>query len=650
LRERSASSGSRSRFSGGQRWSFALRLGGCFLSVGLSTATIVYFEHNEAGTNLIWVANGLLLTYLLLTPRWRWPAYAAAGLAGMIGGGLLAHEPWFQVLWMNLLNLAEVTLAALLLRRRSAQLPCFVRPGYLVQYAAYAVLAAPGITGLIYALIMDSTRHSGLGFPFFEWFITDALGIAVGTPTFVAIFRSRFTQPVNWRRQWVFLPVLAIVSYFAFYRSEVPAVLLFYPILVLILLQMGLGRASIATLCVAVFSGWCTVRGHGAFALTSSISHYEPAILLQVFAASAIFMLYAVSVTLEGRRVTERRLEKIVALHNLVTENSRDAIVISDFSGQPSYVSPSMRMLGGWGPEEIAGQRPLELAHPGDLENIKEALRELHDSIDSTVIELRTRTRKGDYIWVECSMRVYRDPATGKRAGILNLVRNISERKRAEQELQAAYIAVESMAVVDALTGLANRRRFDEYLTKEWRREMRDGKSLSLLMLDADHFKSYNDAYGHVRGDGCLKQIAEACMDVVARPGDLVARYGGEEFAIILPETDNKGAMQVGNEICEALRNRRLKHEANPNGIVTISVGCATMVPERGRHSTDMVETADKALYLAKHSGRNQVCNASAMDDSTNSANPEQIPIAITGMAAELNTALLLRSQATGLR
>lgn len=631
MREKSASNGSRSRFSRIPRWSFALRLGGCFLSVGLSTATIVYFEHNDAGTNLIWVANGILLTYLLLAPRWHWPAYAAAGLAGLVGGGMLVREPWVHVLWMNLLNLAEVVLAAFLLRRRSAQLPCFTRPGYLLRYAAHAVVAAPAITGLIYALLTASARHPGLGFPFLEWFASDALGIAVGTPIFVAIFRSRFTRPVNWQRQWVFLPVLATVSYFAFYRSEVPVVLLFYPILVLILLQMGLGRASIATLCVAVFSGWCTARGHGSFALTSSISHFEPAILLQVFAATAIFMLYAVSVTLEGRRMIERRLEKIVALHNLVTANSRDAIVISDFKGLPSYVSPSMRILGGWSPEEIARQNPLELAHPDDLENIKEALRELHDSIDSTVIELRTRTRKGDYIWVECSMRVYRDPATGKRAGILNLIRNIGERKRAEQELQAAYIAVESMAVVDALTGLANRRRFDEYLTKEWRREMRDGKSLSLLMLDADYFKSYNDAYGHVRGDGCLKQIAEACMDVVARPGDLVARYGGEEFAIILPETDNKGAMQVGNEICEALRNRRLKHEANPDGIVTISIGCATMTPERGRHSTDMVEIADKALYRAKHSGRNRVCNANTLANGAAGWASEETTVAVTG-------------------
>ena len=117
--------------------------------------------------------------------------------------------------------------------------------------------------------------------------------------------------------------------------------------------------------------------------------------------------------------------------------------------------------------------------------------------------------------------------------------------------------------MTDALTGLANRRRFDQYLATEWRRSMRDRQPLSLLMLDVDEFKIYNDTYGHQRGDSCLKQIAEACMDVVSRPGDLVARFGGEEFVVVLPNTQNEGALLIAGEICEALRSRRLPHSGN---------------------------------------------------------------------------------------
>jgi diguanylate cyclase (GGDEF)-like protein len=230
------------------------------------------------------------------------------------------------------------------------------------------------------------------------------------------------------------------------------------------------------------------------------------------------------------------------------------------------------------------------------------------------MIECRIRNRDGEYIWVEASLRVIRDPQTGRPSGILNVVRDVSERKLAEQRLQEAYNAVEALAVTDSLTGLANRRRFDQYLSAEWRRSMRDHQPLSLLMLDVDKFKAYNDTYGHQRGDSCLKQIAEACMDVVSRPGDLVARFGGEEFVVVLPNTESEGAMQVGSEICEALRSRRLPHSGNVLGIVTISAGCATVIPKFGKHAPDLVEMADKALYKAKLDGRNTVVNGNLFE------------------------------------
>jgi diguanylate cyclase (GGDEF)-like protein len=142
-------------------------------------------------------------------------------------------------------------------------------------------------------------------------------------------------------------------------------------------------------------------------------------------------------------------------------------------------------------------------------------------------------------------------------------------------------------------------------------------------MIDADLFKSYNDTYGHLRGDSCLRQIAEAALDVVARPGDLVARFGGEEFAVILPNTNNEGALEVASEICAALRSRKLPHSGNPFGIMTVSVGCATLTPRFGLHSVNLIEFADEALYKAKTEGRNRVCKgieiSAAASESPNS-------------------------------
>jgi len=235
------------------------------------------------------------------------------------------------------------------------------------------------------------------------------------------------------------------------------------------------------------------------------------------------------------------------------------------------------------------------------------ALRAMQAGSAGGTLEYRVRKKNGDYVWVEANLRRYRDPITEIPIGFLNLVRDISERKRAEENLQAAYRAMETLVVVDALTGIANRRRFDEALAVEWRRGLRMNTQLSLLLLDVDHFKKYNDTYGHVRGDSCLKQIAEASLDVVLRPADLVARYGGEEFAVVLPATDAEGARAVAEEIWQAVRNRHLPHEGNPHGIVTISVGCASIVPHRGLTPKEFVDIADKALYRAKRDGRNRV-------------------------------------------
>jgi diguanylate cyclase (GGDEF)-like protein len=165
------------------------------------------------------------------------------------------------------------------------------------------------------------------------------------------------------------------------------------------------------------------------------------------------------------------------------------------------------------------------------------------------------------------------------------------------------------MARVDALTGLANRRHFDETLNSEWRRCTRSEKPLSLVLIDLDHFKLFNDQYGHQAGDACLRQVATCLKGAFSRCYDLVARYGGEEFVCVMPETPSEGAVAKAQALEKAVRALQIPHiqSAVAEGIVTISIGVATATPRVGDESAALVLSADRLLYAAKHAGRGRV-------------------------------------------
>ena len=187
----------------------------------------------------------------------------------------------------------------------------------------------------------------------------------------------------------------------------------------------------------------------------------------------------------------------------------------------------------------------------------------------------------------------------GRLVAVVETLRDLTEEKQAQ-------IALEQLATRDGLTGLANRRCFDSTLHAEWQRALRQQQPLSLLMVDVDNFKQYNDAYGHVGGDECLKRIATAVASEM-RANDLVARYGGEEFAVILPNQSLKGAAIVAERIRCRIEALRLPNEGAARRVVTVSIGAATALAAPNTLPGQLVETADAALYRAKHMGRNRI-------------------------------------------
>jgi diguanylate cyclase (GGDEF)-like protein len=220
------------------------------------------------------------------------------------------------------------------------------------------------------------------------------------------------------------------------------------------------------------------------------------------------------------------------------------------------------------------------------------------------------------------------DEAFGLEVGAVDFIskplNSAVVRARVRTHLTLKYQAdlLRSMAFLDGLTGIANRRQFEEALQREWRACLRTGTSLALAMIDIDHFKSFNDTCGHVAGDACLRAVAGILHNDMSRPHDLIARYGGEEFACLLPDTDLEGARVKAEQLRHAVQSLGIPHEASGTApVVTISVGLETFIPTDELTPERLVAAADAQLYKAKHAGRNRVCCAAPEMDAELSTN-----------------------------
>ena len=187
----------------------------------------------------------------------------------------------------------------------------------------------------------------------------------------------------------------------------------------------------------------------------------------------------------------------------------------------------------------------------------------------------------------------------------------------AKRQLEEKNRLLERLSALDTLTGIANRRRFDDVLRQEWRRAARDEAELSLVFCDIDHFKLFNDSCGHQAGDECLRRVAQAFEDALNRPADLAARYGGEEFIALLVDTGAEGARLLAERIRQRVEDLAIEHRASPDGpVLTVSLGVASVVPRAASRPEDLVDLADRALYVAKQAGRNRVVRADELPAS----------------------------------
>ncbi|WP_281274270.1 diguanylate cyclase domain-containing protein [Lysinibacillus antri] len=289
-----------------------------------------------------------------------------------------------------------------------------------------------------------------------------------------------------------------------------------------------------------------------------------------------------------------------------IMQYSSDMITIHDANGKYLYVSPAGKEILQYEDHEILGYDSYYFIHPEDIPLIEKNFEKLLQN-GYVVSTYRIRKKNNDYIWFESSIK-YMKGNNEDASRIFTVSRNITERKMVEQQLTEANKLLQELSSKDGLTGILNRRSFDERLEEEWKRAERNNLPLSLIMLDIDFFKAYNDTYGHLGGDDCLREVANAISQACKRESDSVFRYGGEEFGIILPETDLKGAQTVAEKARKTVENLQISHAGSKiSDVVTISLGVATIIPTKYASASSLIESADKALYQAKQEGRNQV-------------------------------------------
>ena len=315
------------------------------------------------------------------------------------------------------------------------------------------------------------------------------------------------------------------------------------------------------------------------------------------------------------RAKVEASLRDSEARYRLLADNAGDVVVRLGLDGVRQYVSPAMQDILGWIPDELIGTCIFHLAHPGHREDLQTVIEAMAQGQEHARLITQIRRKDGAYVWIETSFKLVRDADTGAPSGIVALARDISQRKAVEQELQAANARLQTLAATDPLTELANRRTFDVALERECRRASRTQHPLSVLFIDIDKFKNYNDHYGHQAGDKCLRKVADVLTQAFRRPGDLAARIGGEEFAVILPDTDEQGATLVAENMRCMLTTLGIENKGTAAGVVTISTGVASAIPSQHEDGSELVRAADRALYEAKKSGRNKVVRLSEIAD-----------------------------------
>jgi diguanylate cyclase (GGDEF)-like protein/PAS domain S-box-containing protein len=295
-------------------------------------------------------------------------------------------------------------------------------------------------------------------------------------------------------------------------------------------------------------------------------------------------------------------------------ENAAIGITLIDQTGKIIMVNPKIEEMLGYPEKELKNMTFKDISYDeDDAKKNYDLLQQLvNREIDSYQFEKRYKCKDGKSIWGQVTSSLFPNK-DGELSYVVGMVLDITERKETEQKLIEMNHKLEGLSKLDGLTGLANRRHFNKYLEQEWEKALINADPLTLILFDIDFFKNYNDTYGHLVGDICLKNIARILTDLIMHQDGLAARFGGEEFAVVMPNSEEKKANLLAEQIRFLVEDMQFPHaNSTVSPYVTVSVGVSLITPNTETTTNDLIETADIALYQAKMDGRNQVCSFSS--------------------------------------
>ena len=575
------------------------------LIIGATAWLLLQVAREPGELATVWIGNGVLTGWLLSRPTRLWPGYVTAAFVADVSARLLSGYPAAHAAGLGISDVVEVLIVAGIVRRLVPDVgdpQSWIRLGGI---ATASTLTACAVSGLLAATL--TAAMSGGAFPshLLRWYAAHVVGM-VTVATFTLVAHSEGLKPITTPgRRWSFagtMLLLALVAIMAF-SSRYPLLFLAYPLLLLGAFRHHFAGVAVGVVLLATIGSAATILGYGPLWLIQDIGATGRTALLQLYIAGGCLMTIPVALAMAERQRLMARLRDSEHRYRMLADYSHDVVVRMRADGERLYVSPSARDMLGWEPADMLGSR-WDLVHPDDRDRQAESMAEVIASGEANKDVYRIRHKDGHYVWVEA---VTRPIPSADREGEWDIIyagRDVSSRVAAEQALEESRRELEHLVRIDTLTGLANRRQFDERLSLALERLRRHEHPLALIYLDVDHFKGINDTYGHDVGDQILRAFAQRLLDNV-RAIDLPARLGGDEFVVIVEDAAIPDAAKT-------IARKLIEATARPVSVdgtalkITTSIGIAY-----ARAAVDakaLMSTADAALYGAKKAGRNTYC------------------------------------------